>query len=277
MELKAYGHILRNKVLFNWAPAVRPLVYRFYTAAEAPVYVLGNQKSGTSAIAALLARACGLSYDIDIGGFRVPEYEAIFQNPARLPELIGKRAAIEFSKDLVKEPGLTFLLPEIRRLHPRSRHVFVIRDPRANIRSMLNRLQVPGDLPEIVADDFPEISPMWHAILFNRWVGDPARELNYVGRAAERWRIAAELYLASGPETQLIRYEDFRADKLAAIGDLATRLGLEVHHDITPYLDVQYQVAGKRVSDYESFFGPDNLAIIMQECGAAMNQLGYTL
>ncbi|MFK8164804.1 MAG: hypothetical protein AB8H12_20325 [Lewinella sp.] len=275
MELKSYGHILRNKLLFSWAPAIRPLVYRFYSATEAPVFVLGNQKSGTSAIAALLARACGLSYDIDIGGFRVPEYDALYEDRRRLPELIRSRAAIEFSKGLVKEPNLTFLLPEIRSLHPRSRLVFVVRDPRANIRSTLNRLKIPGDLPSINPAEYPELSPMWQAILYNKWVGNPDRDLNYIGRAAERWQIATDLFFGAGEAITPIRYEDFRVDKLTAIHNLADALNLPVVADVTKLLDVQFQPAGQKTSDYPGFFGPDNLTIIEKECARGMSLFNY--
>jgi hypothetical protein len=275
VELKSYGHILRNKLLFNWAPATRPLVYRFFPAAEAPVVVLGNQKAGTSVIAALLARACGLSYDIDIGGFRVPEYEALYADRRRLPELIRSRAAIEFSKGLVKEPNLTFLLHEILSLYPRSRLVFVVRDPRANIRSTLNRLKIPGDLPNIDPDDYPELSPMWRAILYNRWVGDADRHLNYIGRSAERWQIATDLFEAAGDVITPVRYEDFRADKLKEIHQLAAQLNLPVMADITKLLDVQFQPAGQRTTDYPGFFGTENLAVIEKECARGMALFNY--
>ncbi len=277
MEPKAYAHILRNKLLFNWAPALRPVVYRFFPPAEAPVFVLGNQKAGTSAIAALLARAGGLSYDIDLGGLRVREYEAIYADRSRLPTLLLERAGVEFSKGLVKEPNLTFLLPELLRLHPRSRFVFVARDPRANIRSILNRLQIPGNLRTVDPADYPELSPMWEAILFNFWVGDPARALNYVARSAERWQQATDLYLAHQDRVRLIRYEDFRGAKVEAIQQLARELDLSAPHDISRWVDVQFQPAGRPVSDYLSFFGQANLTSIEQECAAGMRQLAYPL
>jgi len=277
MEIKPYTQALRNKLLFNWTPFLRPLVYAFYSPKATPVFVMGNQKSGTSAVAALLARACGLSYDIDIGGFRVPEYTAIYADRNQLGPLIRQRATIEFSKGLVKEPNLTFLLPEMLRLYPRSRLAFVVRDPRANIRSTLNRLKIPGDLPAIKPDEYPELSPMWRSILFNEWVGDPARYLNYIGRSAERWRIATELYQTAGPAAELLRYEDFRSAKKAAIEDLAARLGLTVKHDISPYVAVQFQPAGQRTTDFLSFFGATNLATIERECAAGMQALHYDL
>ena len=277
MELKSYGHILRNKVLFNWATPLRPLVYRFYPKHEAPIFVLGNQKSGTSAVAALLARATGLSYDIDLGGLRTPQYDTIYSDRTQLGGVLANRAGVEISKGLVKEPNLTFLLPELRSLYPRSRYAFVIRHPYANIRSILNRLKLPGDLASIDVADYPEISPMWEAILYNRWVGDTGQPLNYVGRSAERWRVAASIYLASGPETQLIKYEDFNASKLAAIAGLAERLKLPIKYDISPYLDVQYQRAGEKITDYASFFGTRNLATVQQQCEPVVGRLGYAL
>lgn len=275
METKPYIQALRNKLLFTWVPFLRPAVYAFYSPESAPVFVMGNQKSGTSAVAALLARACGLSYDIDIGGFRVSEYAAIYADRDELPSLIRQRAAIEFSKGLVKEPNLTFLLPEMLRLYPRSRLAFVMRDPRANIRSTLNRLKIPGNLAQIRPGDYPELSPMWRAILFNEWIGEPDRDLNYVGRSAERWRIAAEHYQSAGEAAELIRYEDFRLAKKTVIEDLATRLGLTVKHDISPYVDVQYQPGGQRTTDFRSFFGPANLATIERECAAGMRIFNY--
>lgn len=277
MEPKAYAHILRNKILFNWAPVLRPLVYRFYPPTQAPVFVLGNQKAGTSAIAALLARACGLSYDIDLGGLRIPEYEEIYADRSKLSAVLAKRAGVEFSKGLVKEPNLTFLLPELLRLHPRSRIVFVVRDPRANIRSILNRLQIPGDLDAIDRTDYPELSPMWEAILFNHWVGNPDRPLNYVARSAERWQQATNLLEAHSHRVEHIRYEDFLVDKSKAIQQLAESLGLPAPHDIRRWVDVQFQPAGKPVSDYQAFFGATNLAAIEQECANGMHLLNYPL
>ena len=272
MELKSYGQILRNKVLFRWVPALRPAVYRLYAPNPAPVFVFGNQKSGTSAIAALLAKACGLSYDIDLGGLRVAEYERIHANPEVLDDVLRECAAIEFSKALVKEPNLTFLSKELRALYPRSERIFIVRDPRDNLRSICNRLKIPGDLPRIATTDYPEISPMWEAILLNRWVKDDRTDLNYIGRSAERWRTAARYALEA---RAVIRYEDFRKDKRASIERLADTVGLPVRADITPYVDVNYQPKGQRVDDYRTFFGKENLRLINEICGEEMEAFGY--
>lgn len=275
MEPKAFQQALRNKVLFKWAPFLRPMVYPFFPLRQDPIFVYGNQKSGTSAVAALVARAYGLSHDIDVGGFRVEQYEALYAGRIDLETLIRKRARIEFSKGLIKEPNLTFLWPSLRALYPRGRQIFVVRNPKANIRSICNRLKIPGNLQQLDTSTYPEISPMWEAILQNRWVGEPGRDLNYIGRSAERWKIAAQQYEHHKKDTVLIRYEDFVKDKVGTIGALSTELGLSVTSDITPWVDVQYQPAGKKVRDYGQFFGLENLAIIERECGPLMRVLGY--
>ncbi len=275
MTTKTLLHILRNKLLFNWAPTLRTVVYPFFPPNAAPLFVLGNQKSGTSIIAALLAQATNSSFDIDMGGLRIPEYERIYADKSALPEIIRRRAAIEFSKGVVKEPGLTFLYPELCRLYPDAKFVFIARDPRDNIRSILNRLRIPGNLAGIDPARYPEITPMWHAILYNRWLGDPAADLNYVGRCAERWQRAVATYLSAPERARLVKYEDFNQDKAATIESIARDLGLPIRRDISPLVDVQYQTAGRKITDYPRFFGPANLATILDICRPGMEAFGY--
>lgn len=274
MELKSYAHILRNKTLFNWLPAVRPLVYSLFTINHAPVIVLGNQKSGTSAIAALLAKATGMSYDIDIAGFRNPEYTALHQNETALLPLVQQRAKIEFSKDVVKEPNLTFLLPKLLETFPKATYVFIVRDPRANIRSTLNRLKIPGTAGSIDPADYPEISPIWRSILYNEWV-EETQNPSHIYRSARRWRLAAEAYLRHRERLHLIRYEDFNQNKTDAIYDLARRIGKEITHDISDKVDIQFQVKGKRPSSYKDYFGAENLRMIESVCSPIMEQFDY--
>lgn len=275
METKAYLHILRNKVLFNWLPVVRPLAYLPYRINEQPVIVLGNQKAGTSAIAALLARATGRSYDIDIGGFRNREYAALHAGTRSLRALIEARARIEFSKGVVKEPNLTFLADQLVAAFPEARFVFIVRDPRANIRSTLNRLQVPGNLPRINPQDYPQLSPIWRSILYNEWVSDASEPLHYIGRSATRWRVAAQHYFDHEDRMALIRYEDFNRDKQAAIERLAQRLDLPVTHDISDRVDIRFQPKGNNRSTFVDFFGPENLALIERTCTPLMQKFDY--
>lgn len=277
MTSKAFFHAARNKILFNWLPFIRPAVYFCFPPNETPVFILGNQKSGTSAIAALLAKATRNSYDIDLGGLRVPEYEKIYFHKSLLPNVIRQRAAIEFSKDIVKEPNLTFLYSELRSLYPKAKFVFIVRDPRANIRSILNRLNIPGNLSSIDVNKYPELSPMWHAILLNKWVGNYDVSINYIGRSSERWQQSVNSYLESPDNCVLVRYEDFDQEKIATIEAIATALNLPIQADISPYIDIQYQPAGLKTTDYLSFFGSTNLNIIQHQCATGIRLLEYPL
>ena len=283
MELKSYRHILRNKLLFNWLPPVRPAVYALYKVREDPVVIFGNQKTGTSAIAALLARATGNDYDIDIAGFRNPEYTRLHAGEVDFRELVEKRARIEFSKGVVKEPNLTFLQQQVRDAFPRARYVFINRSPHANIRSILNRLDLPGNLPELSQEQQASMSPIWRAILYNEWVtsvggGVPnvsQVQSNYVGAAAERWVSAVEQYLPYAEDTALVRYEDFNQNKQGTIERLAQTLGMPVTTDIADRVDTQYQPKGKRTTDYLSFFGAENLRIINETTAPYLERFNY--
>ena len=277
MELKSYAHIARNKLLFDYAPALRPALYAGFRVNERPIVILGNQKAGTSAIAALLARAIGGSYDIDVAGFRNDEYAALHAGAADLRDLVERRARIEFSKTVVKEPNLTFLYPQLRAAFPEAQYVLITRSPFQNIRSTLNRLDLPGDASSLTDEQRASMSDIWRSILYNDWVGDPHRnELNYVGRSAERWQQAADVYLDHRDDVTLIRYEDFVKDKRGSIESLAAELGRAVTTDISARVDVQFQPAGKRKVDLRSFFG-DNYAVIERECARGLKALYPTV
>lgn len=274
MEVKSYLQILRHKFLFKWTPFLRPWVYSMFTINEKPIIVLGNQKAGTSAIAALLAKAIDADYDIDIGGFRNREYEALHYKKTNLRSMIEQKGKIEFSKDVVKEPNLTFLIPQLLTAFPEATYVFIMRDPRANIRSTFNRLKIPGTLPDINPKDYPEISPIWHSILYNEWVRDSA-EGTHLQHSAQRWCKAAEDYFAYEDKMHLIRYEDFNANKTEAIRDLAERIGRKVEKDIADKVDIQFQVKGSNKKSYEEFFGRDNLRLIESVCSPLMQKFNY--
>ncbi|NJC26120.1 sulfotransferase [Neolewinella antarctica] len=275
MEFKSYSHILRNKVLFDWAPFLRPIAYSAYAINSSPVIVLGNQKAGTSAIAALLAKATGGSYDIDLAGFRNPEYAALHAGAIDIKKVVQERALIEFSKDIVKEPGLTFLYPQLKEAFPQARFVFIVRDPRANIRSTLNRLNIPGSKTAIDPIEYPQISPIWKSILMNEWGrGTPGG--SHIVRSAERWQQAVDLCADDDSRMHLIRYEDFNRGKVDAIEELAERLGRPVMSDITPFVDVQFQPKGKKVNSYTNFFGEENLRWIENICNRGMKKFNYT-
>jgi hypothetical protein len=181
---------------------------------------------------------------------------------------------LDFSRDIVKEPSLTFLYEPLRSRFPDARFVMIVRDPRANIRSILNRLSLPGDMEDVRAPDLDGVSPEWQKVLDSRWLG--VEGATYIDQLAGRWCLAADAYLQHRGEMLLIRYEDFEADKPGTIAQLAKTLGLPARHDVGAQADRQFQPRGNRSVSWREFFGARNLDRIERICGEQMEMLGYS-
>lgn len=185
--------------------------------------------------------------------------------------LFVRRFRWELSRDLVKEPDLTFLYEPLARRFPEARFLWVVRDPRDNIRSILNRLDAPGDADDIVLD--ASVPAAWQLVLDGRWMGLPGG--HYVERLAHRWRAAAELALEHGAPDTIVRYEDFTADKEGTLRRVAKELDLPMAQPLGAFVDQQFQSRGDRHVDWLAFFGEDNLRRIERVCADAMQRLGY--
>lgn len=238
---------------------------------RSPIIVLGNQKSGTSAIAHLVADYGGLTKTVDIPESWWPVLRDLLLGDMSLQKFANQHKAY-FAKDVIKEPNLTFLYPQLNHLCPDASYVFVVRDPKANIRSLLNRLGLPGDMKTLELDKFnlPEL-------LSNIFNGDVwgTTAHHYIDILSRRWNRAVDLYLDNQEKMILIRYEDFIADKVGCIGRLAQALEIVHKQDITDKVDIQYQPRGDRNVSWFDFFGKENLKRIERICGARMHKFGY--
>jgi hypothetical protein len=245
-----------------------------------PVLVGGNQKSGTTVIGALLAKATGLSFSND-PLCRVAQLDG---HASVVADLFARRQSIEeivrrypayFSAPVIKDPNFSFLYPELERRYPDSPRVFIVRDPRQNIRSILNRLHIDGRLRELGPQQWRALdaTPGWRAILAGEGLG--LDQGNYLARLAQRWNLAVERYWERRLSILPVRYEDFLADKRGCIASLAEALGLAVVADIHDDQDRQFQPRGDRSVSMEAFFGEENLAAIESICAAGMARFGY--
>ncbi len=251
----------------------RYLLTPFVTPNEHAIIVLGNPRSGTTAIAGLLAEHAGASATLDLWPrLRDPETLAAVHSGELPFDDFVRRFRADFSRDVIKDVHLTFLFPRLSERFPEARFVMVVRDPRDNIRSILDRLDLPGDRAD-VDPARRDLRPLWRAVLDSPWLetGDGP----YVERLARRWSIAARVYLEHTESMELVRYEDFRADKAGAIAGLADRLGLERRGRIEDKLDRSYQRRGRREADWRDYFGPDNLRTIEATCATEARALGY--
>lgn len=261
-----------KKLLRTTARMKKRALSRIARVNMKPIIVLGKEKSGTTAIAALLAHHSNLSVTLDIPQIWGDPEVALFSGVLPIDRFIKKNATA-FSRDVVKEPCLTFLYPLLKKFYSSARYVMIVRDPRENIRSVFNRLGFPGSIEKLEERSFNELRRGWQTVLDSSWLGVDAPDV--VSMAAERWNRAADVYLENRDEMALVRYEDFLNDKEAVIADLAEILELKKEQEIGPLLDQQFQKKGICGVEPEEFFGRRNLAKIKSICKDRMKSFGY--
>ncbi len=238
--------------------------------------VMGKEKSGTTAIAALLAARCRQSVTLDIPPLWGEAETQIRDGTLALEEFV-KRHAVYFSRQIVKEPCLTFMSAQVVASFPVRRHVMVVRDPRDNIRSILNRVGIAGNLDQIDSESLRRVPQGWETVMDPIW-NRCSPEAHYIDVQAHRW-VEATKCLSTGdaPRPVVIRYEDFVEAKRKAIDRLASDCGLEASVDIASLLDRQFQPKGNRDINWDEFFGAKNLSRILDICGVNMRALDYRL
>jgi hypothetical protein len=230
-------------------------------------FLLGHPKSGTTIIATLLASASGCSLMDDLfhrAGVDRATMESLFSGDLALAELV-QRYPRAFRPQLIKCPKLTYFLPELRSCFPAARFAYIVRDPRAALRSYLGWRAIPGNA----------------ACLNEPWQNERVEVLprqppgHYITRLAQRWNQAADIYLRSRETFALIRYEDFVREPAAAIKRLAIELHLDTPRDVSDRVHVAYKRSGVRHIPFSSFFGKANLERIESTCSERMAGFGY--
>lgn len=237
------------------------------------VVVFGNQKSGTSAVAGLLGQLTGRSVTLDLElEWRAPSYQRVWQGDMPFSAFV-RRNARGLSRDIVKEPNLLLLWPEYLQHFPAVRKVLVVRDPRDNLRSLLDRLGVPGDRQDLSPADRVANGPGWELYLSGDWLG--LGERSYLEVMAWRWNLGAAFWAANRADTVLVRYEDFLADKEGVLRRTAQAVGLSPIHSVADALDRPFQPAGRGNRSWLNVFGGANLRRIETACAAGMREFGY--
>ncbi len=251
-------------------------IYRKATAKvnQAPIFVFGNQKSGTTVIAALLSKTARKPLTSDIFyRIELPAEKMLLQKEITIRDFV-KKNKFYFSTNIIKEPGLIFFYDQLVEYFPKAKFIFILRDPRDNIRSIFNRLQIPGDLKDLGKKRFEALpDATWKMIMDGELFG--VKGNNYIETQANRWNLALKIYKENAVNIELIRYEDFVKDKAGEITKLATRVGLKPVCDIAEYVDIQYQPRGDRNITWHEFFGSENLHLIETICRNGIENFSY--
>lgn len=270
----SFFHALKAKVLGRFWPAITT-VYRGLTSRLDPatldlVLVLGNQKTGSTAIARLLAVWGNLNAVTDVHSLQASRVRLPNQ-PAAVEEFL-QRARYYFRHDLVKENALTPATDALLNVLPCARPVYVVRHPVHNVRSILDRLGLPGTPRSLRSLDLSDGG--WRPIVENRHFDGDADD--HITSLAQRWAETTAIYRRHRDRLTLVRYEDFMADKEGCIRQLSDRLNVPQENDIRPLLDVPFQPRGQHRSvPPASFFSAEGLAIINRECADGMDALDY--
>lgn len=252
---------------------VRFISGRFATVNDQPTFILGNQKSGTTVIAAALAHAANASVTLDIRDLNAAHLTGLFDGTYSIDAFVDRYRSA-FAAAFVKEPGLTFAFNELKDHFPEATFILIVRDPRDNIRSLLNRLSIPGDARALTTDDLQSLHPIWRSVVNGSDLG--MDHGHYIENLAARWNHASDIYLEHPDEVMLLKYEAFCDSKVAYIKEAIRRLGRDVVHDVTNIVQAQYQSRGNRHVNWSQFFGTENLERIERVCKTRMRRLGYT-
>ena len=252
-------------------------ILSFFTIVNSkPLFILGNQKSGTTVIANLLSQATSKSLTSDFQSaisHKTLQLELDF-HLLKFSDFI-QDYKYEFSKDIIKEPFLSYYIDELINEFPKAKFVLIIRSPFQNIRSILNRLIVPGNLEKINFDTYHEIikTPVWKLAMQSNMLG--IYSSHYIEAMANRWNYIVNSYLKNSNRIHLVKYEDFLNDKGTFIYNLSNNLELKILENIEKDVNVQYQPKGNAEIDLKDFFGAVNYKMIERLCKENLKKLGY--
>ena len=243
---------------------------------QAPLFVLGNQKSGTSAVSALLALATrkDLTLDFRVRRYVLEDLYRVSRGETSLSDFVA-RNRIEFSTPIIKEPSLTFIFSKLEAEFPEASFVFILRNPFDNIRSVFDRLRLDGQT-KAVPGHMQNANFAWRHIISGTDLGlDP--EIRTAGVApvlATRWVLALQPVIEK-PAIPVLRYEDFLGDKIGTIRSLAAKVGLDAPGSIESHVDRAFQPSGRSQVSPETFFSPENYDQIDRITAALRSRFGY--
>jgi hypothetical protein len=247
----------------------------FIHRKEPKVILAGMHKSGTTAVAKIL----GTTINRDVSSDPLHEINLIDSN-ARI-RLEKKEVTFQqlvecypqfFCSVIIKDPHFPLMLTDLQKVFPNMKLVSIIRDPRDTIRSVLNRLNLPGDPDRILFDEI-DLPYGWKSLLKGEY---PDIEGNdYIEVLANRWTKIARSLSDNGNNSILIKYEDFNSNKKKVIDDLASELGYEKLRSATNIQDVQFQPKGNSKISWADFYSDSELEKINFICASTMEKYGY--
>jgi hypothetical protein len=219
---------------------------------DRPIFIIGAPRSGTSMLYAILRRSSALTHwpgeahEVWEADFHPALHgwgsNALHVDDAAGPE--GERIKRSFllvtggRKRLIdKTPRNALRVPFIDTLFPDARYVFLVRDGRDNINSLINAWRTPRyrtyRLPE--PHRIPGVDPEWWKFtLYPGWRDDIDGPLEVV--CAQQWKwsydAAGEGLAGVGERSIEVRYETFVEDPVAGTEAIASFLDIAFEDEV---------------------------------------------
>jgi LPS sulfotransferase NodH len=214
---------------------------------ERPIFIVGAPRSGTSLLYSILrsspevAHWPGEAHEVWEADYHpaLRDWSSNALDASDVDERAADRIRREFllvtgqrRRLIDKTPRNALRIDFVEALFPDAYYVFLQRDGRDNVNSLINAWRTPRyrtyELPR--PHSIPGVDPKWWKfVLYPGWRADTAGPLELV--CARQWHLSNDLALASSkridPERWIpIRYEDLVAEPVTEIGRVADRLRL---------------------------------------------------
>lgn len=237
---------------------------------------MGHQKSGTTAIANLLAKRTQMSYSNDPVYFSCKESnKAVKLLEDESEEFVSIMRAHRglFFREVVKDPDFSFAPCLISKMYPAAKIIFISRNPYDIVRSIYNRLDISGQIEakKIPMSAMKNPTCQWDYIIN----GEIGCSKQVTERLAARIEETTVQYLKHNDKMILVKYEEFMSNKGKFIDELADNLGFEKKSDITDYLNNQFQPKGQSGITSDEFFSRENARLISKACPITLSEFTY--
>jgi hypothetical protein len=243
---------------------------------QSPILICGMPKSGTTAISMLLAKACRMSICSDpfhiLDCNNIDFRERLFSRKLSIDKLWNSYPYL-FNRQIIKDPNFPLILPDLHKCIENASYVYIVRDSRHNIRSILNRLKLPSNPNEVDLSDV-DVPPIWRNVLNGINPNIPGD--NYIERLAWRWKISVDnILLFKDRGGVIVKYEEFNKNKRMTIVKIANALKIPVKSDISEYLNHQFQPKGNNNVPIEQYYRRNEMDTINSITGETLRALGY--
>ena len=235
-----------------------------YQPNRKAILLLGLNKSGTSVTINLISKKADISFFDDFP-YRLGGFEKVLSGNTTLESYV-KKHSYYFSKEIIRYPIQPEAIDLARKCFEMNKYLLTIRHPANNIKSILSRLNIRGDLKNL---DTSKLN------IHSNWLRMLTKKENYIDSLIACWNEAySQEELIRTQNCIIFKYEDFLKNKELYITNKVKELGLEPKFSIEEYLNTQYQPSGTNKSNLV-FFGANNYEKIKNNTNIIANKFGY--